>query len=117
MYIYMVINMLLIYQGSLCTYLGTVTNAYMMRGYGISYVYEVLIPEVGSNIYQIFHLETHVACFCFDLQFYTRMDKKHKFVSSTGSESTELAKADDDDRVDDDVDADSDDNEGITMQL
>ena len=47
------------------------------------------------------------------------MDKKHKFVSSTGSESTELAKADDDDDdgVDDDVDADSDDNEGITMQL
>ena len=89
----------------------------MMRGYGISYVYEVLIPEVGSNIYQVFHLDTHVheACFCFDLQFYTRMDK---FVSSTGSESTELAKADDDDDgVDDGVDADSDDNEGITMQL
>ena len=91
----------------------------MMCGYGISYVYEVLIPEVGSNIYQIFHLDTHVhvACFCFDLQFYTRMDKKHKFVISTGSESTELAKAGDDDGVDDDVDADSDDNEGITMQL
>ena len=46
------------------------------------------------------------------------MDKKHKFVSSTGSESTELAKADDDDDgVDDGVDADGDDNEGITMQL
>ena len=43
---------------------------------------------------------------------------KHEFVSSTGSESTELAKADDnDDGLDDDVDADSDDNEGIKMQL
>ena len=49
------------------------------------------------------------------------MDKKHNFVSSTGSEITELAKADDDDDdddgVDDDVDIDSDDNEGITMRL
>ena len=92
----------------------------MMRGYGISYVYEVLIPEVGSNIYQIFHLDTHVhiACFCFDLQFYTRMDKKHKFVISTGSESTELAKADDDDGVMMMLMLhDSDDKEGITMQL
>jgi hypothetical protein len=35
---------------------------------------------------------------------------KHEFVSSTGSESTELAKAGDDDGVDDAVDADTDDN-------
>ena len=38
------------------TYLGTITNTYMMRGYGISFVYEVLLPEVGSNIFHIFHL-------------------------------------------------------------
>ena len=66
----------------------------MMRGYGISYVYEVLIPEVGSNIPPRYTCTCSL--FCFDQQFYTRMDKKHKFVSSTGSESTELAKADDD---------------------
>ena len=43
---------------------------------------------------------------------------KHEFVSSTGSENTELAKADDDDDgLDDAVDADSDDNEGMTIQL
>ena len=54
---------------------------------------------------------------CFDLQFYTRMDK-HEFVSSTGSENAKLAKADDDDDgLDDYVNVDSDDNEGIKMQL
>ena len=55
---------------------------------------------------------------CFELQFYTRMEN-HEFVSSTGSESTELAKAGDDDGLDDAVNADSDDNydnEGIAMQ-
>ena len=40
---------------------------------------------------------------------------KHEFVSSTGSESAKLAKADD--GLDDDVNVDSDDNEGIKMQL
>ena len=49
----------------------------------------------------IFTSSTQIAVqsgICFDLQFYTRMDE-HEFGSSTGSESTELAKADDDDEM------------------
>ena len=42
--------------------------------------------------------------------------EKHEFLSSTHSEITELAKAVDDDGLDDAVDTDRDDNEGIAIQ-
>ena len=80
-----------------------------MRGYGLAYIYEVLLPEVSSNIlaYPTGLLNID---FCFDLQFYTRMERQ-EVVSCTGSASSDLAKPGDD-RFHDAVDTDSDDNEG-----
>ena len=79
-----------------------------MRGYGLAYIYEVLLPEVSSNFFGISHLLN--IDICFDLQFYTRMERQ-EVVSSTGSASSDLAKPGDDDAVD----TDSDDNEGICV--
>ncbi|KAL5505760.1 hypothetical protein EMCRGX_G007254, partial [Ephydatia muelleri] len=96
-------------QGRLCAHLGTITNTYKMRGYGlIAYIYEVLLPEVSSNLFGISHLLN--IDICFDLQFYTRMERQ-EVVSCTGSASSDLAKPGDD-RFHDAVDTDSDDNEG-----
>ncbi|KAL5505670.1 hypothetical protein EMCRGX_G007136 [Ephydatia muelleri] len=74
-------------QGRLCAHLGTITNTYKMCGYGLAYIYEVLLPE-----------------------FYTRMERQ-EVVSCIGSASSDLAKPGDD-KFHDAVDTDSDDNEG-----
>ena len=84
-----------------------------MRGYGLAYIYEVLLPEVSSNFFGISHLLN--IDICFDLQFYTRMERQ-EVVSCTGSASSDLAKPGDN-RFHDAVDTDSDDNEGTCAAM
>ena len=44
------------------SYMGTITEAYDLRGYGFAYVYEVLFPEVSLCI--ITMITTHLYLNC-----------------------------------------------------
>ena len=68
---------------------------------------------MSSNFFGISHLLN--IDICFDLQFYTRMERQ-EVVSCTGSASSDLAKPGDD-RFHDAVDTDSDDNEGTCAAM
>ena len=48
-------------QSHLFSYMGTITNVYELRGYGFSYVYEILFPEVSNwTTIVTSHLVLHV---------------------------------------------------------